>query len=33
MFGVIRNLYRGAVREPMIRKRGHQYYKGNYLNL
>ncbi|KXN71505.1 hypothetical protein CONCODRAFT_5757 [Conidiobolus coronatus NRRL 28638] len=28
MFGVIRNLYRGAVREPMIRKRGHQYYKG-----
>ncbi|KAI9293494.1 hypothetical protein K502DRAFT_30840 [Neoconidiobolus thromboides FSU 785] len=28
MFGIVKALYRGAVREPMIRKRGHNYYKG-----
>jgi hypothetical protein len=28
MFGVIRGLYRGARRQPLTSKRGHNYYKG-----
>ncbi|KAL1920912.1 mitochondrial 54S ribosomal protein mL41 [Calcarisporiella thermophila] len=28
MFGVIRGIYRGASREPLTSKRGHNFYKG-----
>ncbi|KAG2184805.1 hypothetical protein INT43_000718 [Umbelopsis isabellina] len=28
MFGVIRGLYRGARRQQLTAKRGHNYYKG-----